>query len=83
MTEQPADDAALDRRAAVHEAEARHQIAHDAIVIPGVERDVVAPGFGDESVRWALVIPLALNVVGGLCYWQASKSYAAELAAGK
>jgi hypothetical protein len=26
---------------------------------------------------------LALNVVGGLCYWQASKSYAAELAAGK
>ncbi|MGH7289164.1 MAG: spinster family MFS transporter, partial [Myxococcota bacterium] len=49
----------------------------------GLLSDLLAPGFGDESVRWALVIPLALNVVGGLCYWQASKSYAAELVAGK
>jgi hypothetical protein len=27
------------------------------------------------------VIPLALNLVGAFCYWRASRSYAAELAA--
>jgi MFS family permease len=43
--------------------------------------DVFAPSFGKESVRWALVIPLALNVLGAFAYWQASRSYAAELAA--
>jgi hypothetical protein len=32
-------------------------------------------------VRWALVIPLALNVFGAFAYWRASRSYAAELAA--
>jgi MFS family permease len=41
--------------------------------------DTLAPRFGAESLRWALVIPLALNVVGAMCYWRASKSYAAEL----
>jgi MFS family permease len=45
--------------------------------------DAFAPQFGKESVRWALVIPLALNVLGALSYWRASKSYAAELAAGR
>ena len=43
--------------------------------------DALAPSFGAESVRWALVIPLALNVFGAFAYWRASKSYAAELAA--
>jgi MFS family permease len=45
--------------------------------------DELAPSFGEESVRWALVIPLALNVFGALAYWRASKSYGAELAAGQ
>jgi predicted MFS family arabinose efflux permease len=43
--------------------------------------DVLAPELGAESVRWALVIPLALNVFGAFAYWRASRSYAAELAA--
>lgn len=43
--------------------------------------DVLAPSFGAESVRWALVIPLALNLFGAFAYWRASRSYAAELAA--
>src|SRR5262245_3397280 len=42
--------------------------------------DLFAPSLGKESVRWALVIPLAFNVFGAFAYWQASKSYAAELA---
>jgi hypothetical protein len=46
----------------------------------GLLSDWLAPGFGAESVRWALVIPLALNGVGAFCYWRASRSYAAELA---
>ena len=45
--------------------------------------DALAPRFGAESVRWALAIPLALNLVGAFAYWRASKSYAAELAAGR
>jgi predicted MFS family arabinose efflux permease len=49
----------------------------------GLLSDQLAPGFGAESVRWALVIPLALNGIGALCYWQASKSYTAELAAAR
>jgi predicted MFS family arabinose efflux permease len=49
----------------------------------GLLSDVLAPGFGAESVRWALVIPLALNLVGAFCYWRASRSYAAELAAAR
>jgi predicted MFS family arabinose efflux permease len=44
--------------------------------------DALAPTLGAESVRWALVIPLALNLFGAFAYWQASKSYASELAAG-
>jgi hypothetical protein len=44
--------------------------------------DVLAPSLGADSVRWALVIPLALNLFGAFAYWRASKSYAAELAAG-
>jgi MFS family permease len=43
--------------------------------------DVLAPSFGAESVRWALVIPLALNLFGAFAYWRASRSYAAELTA--
>ena len=46
----------------------------------GVLSDALAPDLGAESVRWALVIPLALNVIGALCYWRASKHYAGELA---
>jgi MFS family permease len=42
--------------------------------------DLLAPRFGAESLRWALAIPLAMNVVGALCYVRASRSYAAELA---
>jgi predicted MFS family arabinose efflux permease len=42
--------------------------------------DALAPRFGAESVRWALVIPLALNVFGAFAYWRASRHYAAELA---
>jgi predicted MFS family arabinose efflux permease len=49
----------------------------------GLLSDRLAPGFGAESVRFALVIPLALNVIGALCYWRASGSYAAELAAAR
>jgi predicted MFS family arabinose efflux permease len=45
--------------------------------------DALAPRFGAESVRWALVIPLALNGVGAFAYWRASKSYARELAAAR
>lgn len=43
--------------------------------------DLLAPSLGAESVRWALVIPLALNSFGAFAYWRASKRYAAELAA--
>ena len=41
--------------------------------------DLLAPRFGAESLRWALAIPLAMNVIGALCYLRASRSYAAEL----
>jgi len=49
----------------------------------GLLSDRLAPAFGEESVRWALVIPLALNLVAAFSYWRASKSYTAELAAGR
>jgi MFS family permease len=47
----------------------------------GVLSDALGPSFGAESVRWALVIPLAFNVFGAFAYWRASRHYAAELAA--
>jgi MFS family permease len=47
----------------------------------GLLSDALMPQLGAQSVRWALVIPLALNGVGALCFWRASKTYAAELRA--
>jgi predicted MFS family arabinose efflux permease len=49
----------------------------------GLLSDRLAPAFAGESVRWALVIPLLFNGLGAFAYWRASKSYAAELAAGR
>ena len=49
VAEQAADDPALDRHAVAREPERRHQIAHDGVVVAGVERDVVAARVDDGA----------------------------------
>ena len=49
VPEQAADDAALDRAGWRLQAERRHEIADDGVVVAGVERDVVAAGVDDRA----------------------------------
>ena len=49
VSEQPADDPALDRPPADGEPEGRHQVGDDGVVVAGVERDVVAAGVDDGA----------------------------------
>ena len=49
MPEQAADDAADDGAAGALEAERRHQVGDDVVVVARVERDVVAAGVDDRA----------------------------------
>ena len=55
MAQQTADDPPLDDATADVEAIGRQQVQNDVVVVAGVERDVVATGFGDgahDIVHW-------------------------------
>lgn len=47
-------------------------------LLVGFFSDLLEPGYGDHSVRYALLIMMATYVVGFICYFMASHSYSSQ-----
>ena len=50
-------------------------------LLVGVLNDAFAPSFGDEAVRWSLLLVTCLGGLGGVLFWIGSSWLPAELAA--
>lgn len=52
-------------------------------LLVGYESDLLRPGFGTDSIRWALLSTVVTWLIAAWCFWMASRTLREELAAAK
>lgn len=48
-------------------------------LLAGIVSDILTPGFGDEGLRYSLLVMGILIPTGGILFWRAGASYAADM----